>query len=112
MMRAYYRRGLICVQRLFAINSDPRRDFRGVYSQVRVRDLNSGRTHVETVALPPEAELFANRRAHHRERSGGPGLPEFPQGARYRPSRRGQGCAVSAATKRSARGVPKPVVMS
>ena len=29
-MRAYYRRGLIFVQRLFAINSDPRRDFRGV----------------------------------------------------------------------------------
>jgi hypothetical protein len=39
-------------------------------------------------------------------------IEEFPQAARYRPSRRGQGCAVSAATKRSARGEPKPVVMS
>jgi transcription elongation GreA/GreB family factor len=34
-----------------------------MYSQVRVRNLKSGRTHVQTVALPPDAEVLASRRA-------------------------------------------------
>lgn len=34
-----------------------------LYSQVRVRDMKSGRTHVQTVVLPTDAEVFASRRA-------------------------------------------------
>lgn len=41
----------------------PPKNLATLYSQVRVCDLNSGRTHVETVALPPEAEVLASRRA-------------------------------------------------
>lgn len=33
-----------------------------MYSQVCVRDLRTGRTHIETVALPPDAEVLATRR--------------------------------------------------
>ncbi len=34
-----------------------------LYSQVRIRDMKSGRTHVQTVVLPTDAEVFAGRRA-------------------------------------------------
>jgi transcription elongation GreA/GreB family factor len=38
------------------------KDVAGMYSQVCVRDLRTGRTHIETVALPPDAEVLAARR--------------------------------------------------
>jgi transcription elongation GreA/GreB family factor len=34
-----------------------------LYSQVRIRNMKSGRTHVQTVVLPTDAELRAGRRA-------------------------------------------------
>jgi transcription elongation GreA/GreB family factor len=34
-----------------------------LYSQVRIRDMKSGRTHVQTVVLPTDAEVRADRRA-------------------------------------------------
>lgn len=34
----------------------------GMYSQVCVRDLRTGRTHIQTVALPPDAEVLAAQR--------------------------------------------------
>jgi len=34
-----------------------------LYSQVRIRDMKSGRTHVQTVVLPTDAEVRAGRRA-------------------------------------------------
>lgn len=37
-------------------------DLAVMYSQVRVRNLASGRTHVQTVALPTDAELLESRR--------------------------------------------------
>jgi len=39
------------------------KDVATLYSQVRVRDMRSGRTHVQTVVLPTDAEVFAGRRA-------------------------------------------------
>ncbi|MGH8137592.1 MAG: hypothetical protein ACREVV_05275 [Steroidobacteraceae bacterium] len=39
------------------------RSLAAMYSQVRVRDLRSGRTYVQTVALPPDTEVLAGRRA-------------------------------------------------
>jgi transcription elongation GreA/GreB family factor len=38
------------------------RDVAVMYSQVCVRDLRTGRTHIQTVALPPDAEVLAARR--------------------------------------------------
>jgi len=38
------------------------KDVAGMYSQVCVRDLRTGRTHIQTVALPPDAEVLAARR--------------------------------------------------
>jgi regulator of nucleoside diphosphate kinase len=47
-----------------AIDEDERSTTLAVmYSQVRVRNLTSGKAHVETVALPPDAEVLASRRA-------------------------------------------------
>ena len=38
------------------------KDVAGMYSQVCVRDLRTGRTHIQTIALPPDAEVLAARR--------------------------------------------------
>ena len=38
------------------------KDVAAMYSQVCVRDLRTGRTHIQTVALPPDAEVLAARR--------------------------------------------------
>jgi len=40
----------------------PPKDVAGMYSQVCVRDLRTGRTHIQTVALPPDAEVLEARR--------------------------------------------------
>lgn len=38
------------------------KDVAVMYSQVCVRDLRTGRTHIQTVALPPDAEVLEARR--------------------------------------------------
>ena len=43
-------------------NAQSPKDVAGMYSQVCVRDLRTGRTHIQTVALPPDEEVLAARR--------------------------------------------------